>query len=478
MRLQHVFAGALSGLVAVALVAAAALVLLTTSLHQLVADLATHTEAIRAADEVERQLLLHNRLATRELVTGEPELRRQRAASQRSVWRELAEVEAFVGSPEEEALLARARARLARYFAAWDEVDRAADRLEAYRRKGPHLEEALTELHALAELNVADARQAQGAAQQRDEAAKALAGAAVVILVLGAGLALLALRRQALRPILRVDAAIRRFGAGDRGARAREEGAAEVREIARAFNDMAGQLARRREEQLAFLGGVAHDLKNPLTPLKLAASAAGGDVTPERARRTLDLVGRQVERLERMIGDLLETARIEAGQLELRPDVHDAAELLEEVARLHAAVGTHELVWAGPPEPLLVRCDAQRLEQVLNNLVSNAMKYSPPGSRVALSLERRGDEAVFAVRDHGVGVPPEEQARIFEPFRRGAQARGAAIPGVGLGLCVSRRIVEAHGGQIELESAPGLGSTFRVRLPRILSDRPAPALVG
>lgn len=106
------------------------------------------------------------------------------------------------------------------------------------------------------------------------------------------------------------------------------------------------------------------------------------------------------------------------------------------------------------------------------------MKYSPPGSRVALSLERRGDEAVFAVRDHGVGVPPEEQARIFEPFRRGAQARGAAIPGVGLGLCVSRRIVEAHGGQIELESAPGLGSTFRVRLPRILSDRPVPALVG
>ncbi|MCO5168968.1 MAG: HAMP domain-containing histidine kinase [Planctomycetes bacterium] len=478
MRLQHVFAGTVLGLVTVALVAAGALALLTASLHKLVEDLGTHTEAIRAADEVETQLLLHNRLATRELVTGEPELRRLRAASQLAVWRELEEVEAFVGSPEEQALLASARARLARYFQAWDEVDRAADPLEAYRRKGPHLEEAQAELHALAELNVVEARQAQREARRRDEAADALATAAVLVLLLGAGAATLLLRRQALRPILRVDAAIRRYGAGDRDARAPEEGASEVREIARTFNEMAAALGRRREEQLAFLGGVAHDLRNPLTPLKLAASAAGADVTPERARRTLGLVGRQVERLERMIGDLLETARIEAGHLELRAADHDAGALLDDVARLHAAAGTHELVASGPTGPLPVRCDALRVEQVLNNLVSNAMKYSPPGSRVELSLGREGDEAVFAVRDHGVGIPPEELGRIFEPFRRGARVRGAAIPGVGLGLCVARRIVEAHGGRIEVESARGLGSTFRVRLPLAAAHRPAPALVG
>jgi signal transduction histidine kinase len=117
-----------------------------------------------------------------------------------------------------------------------------------------------------------------------------------------------------------------------------------------------------------------------------------------------------------------------------------------------------------PDHEVQTRCDRVRLEQVLMNLLSNAVKYSPPGSRITVTLECNGDGAVLAVADQGVGIAPEDQRRLFDPFRRTETSR-AAFPGVGLGLFVVRRIVQAHGGRIEIDSAPGRGSTFRVRLP-------------
>jgi signal transduction histidine kinase len=105
-----------------------------------------------------------------------------------------------------------------------------------------------------------------------------------------------------------------------------------------------------------------------------------------------------------------------------------------------------------------------RVEQVLNNLVSNAIKYSPHGGKVTLRLDRDRESALFSVSDEGIGISPEDRERLFVPFRRGG-ATSAWIPGVGLGLCVAKRITEAHGGRIEVESAADRGSTFRVRLP-------------
>jgi len=106
------------------------------------------------------------------------------------------------------------------------------------------------------------------------------------------------------------------------------------------------------------------------------------------------------------------------------------------------------------------------VEQVLTNLLSNAVKYSPPESRIAISLDRNGDGVVLAVADRGIGIAPEDQRRLFDPFRRTGMSIGA-YPGVGLGLFVVRRIVQAHGGHIEIDSAPGRGSTFRVCLPLV-----------
>jgi signal transduction histidine kinase len=118
-----------------------------------------------------------------------------------------------------------------------------------------------------------------------------------------------------------------------------------------------------------------------------------------------------------------------------------------------------------PETKVPVRCDPFRIEQVLNNLISNAIKYSPAGGNIELNVEESHEDVQFQVSDHGMGIPEEELPYIFEPFRRVKSVKGE-IPGVGLGLSVVRRIVQAHSGRIEVESRLGKGTTFRVRLPR------------
>jgi signal transduction histidine kinase len=123
-----------------------------------------------------------------------------------------------------------------------------------------------------------------------------------------------------------------------------------------------------------------------------------------------------------------------------------------------------------PNAPIFLHCDHIRIEQVLNNLIGNAIKYSPGGGNIGLSLAQAGDEAMFEVSDEGMGIPREEIPYVFEPFRRSRTDR-EDIPGVGLGLSVTQRIVRAHGGRIHVESQIGKGTTFRVYLPVMVSER-------
>jgi signal transduction histidine kinase len=175
------------------------------------------------------------------------------------------------------------------------------------------------------------------------------------------------------------------------------------------------------------------------------------------------MVDKQTRHLERMINDLLDTARIEAGHLDLRCEHCDGAQLVKDTLELFRPSGA-KLVPVLPKEPVTLWADPVRMTQVLNNLVSNAIKYSPEGGRIEVRLERRRREVVFIVSDQGPGIAPDEAAHIFEPFRR-AKLIKEGVPGAGLGLSVARRIVEAHGGQILLESEVGRGAKFRIRLP-------------
>ena len=289
-----------------------------------------------------------------------------------------------------------------------------------------------------------------------------MAGAAIALtLVASLGAVTVWLWRHAFGPLIGVADAIDRLAHGDRRAVAPEEDPEELRKIAVAFNDMAASLGRQHEQQLAFVGGVAHDLRTPLNALRLGVALLerqAGDA------RIADRIVNQVERMDRMISDLLDSTRIEAGRFDLHLETRDLCEIVARTVELQQnSTPERSFVVSLPDKPAPIRCDVVRIEQVLNNLLGNAVKYSPDSSEVEVALERRHSSAVLSVADHGIGIQPGDHERIFEPFSRGENV--GSIGGVGLGLSVTRRIVEGHGGNIDVRSQPGSGSVFTVRLP-------------
>jgi signal transduction histidine kinase len=182
-------------------------------------------------------------------------------------------------------------------------------------------------------------------------------------------------------------------------------------------------------------------------------------------REMAKIVRRQSEHLDHLVGDLLDRSRIESGNFELRLQECDLGHLADDAAKLYQVVSPmHQITLLLSKEPVLCVCDPARIAQVLNNLVSNAIKYSPHGGLIAIQVGRRGVDGVVTVSDQGMGIGTEDREHIFEPFRR-SKATRETIPGVGLGLAVSRRLLEAHGGRIEAESELGKGSLFTIRLP-------------
>ncbi len=465
MSLKAILSATVVALATLALGAAASLVLLTSFLHRVTDTMGVAMQGVRLAEELQVDLLTHTRLSEVPPPLGSPRAAHL-AQVETAIHGRLAEVSGIVTSPEEQRIVQEVERTLNAYLASRRVARPAPLRPDVEAVEGP-LDDALAALERYVQFNVAEARNAEAESAYWDHVANLVGFTVAALLVVGVAAVLLWLNRFAFRPALAVSHAMRRFGTGRKRTRAPVEGPAEVRDIAHTFNEMANSLARQQESQLTFLAGIAHDLRNPLSALKMSTALVApgrGEMTPERMQRTLSMVRRQVTHLDRMVGDLLDATRIEAGKLELKFAERDARELAREVVELYQASDTsHELLLAVPEAPVVLRADAARIEQVLNNLVSNALKYSPAGTRVDVAVRREGDEVVFAVTDQGIGISAEERRGLFAPFRRTGSARERA-PGVGLGLSVSRRIVEAHGGRIEVDSQPGRGSTFRIHL--------------
>jgi two-component system, OmpR family, sensor histidine kinase MtrB len=451
-RLRTILASITVVTTVLALGVAGALLMVTSYLHRSTTSLAASVESVRLAEEAEIALLLHAR-ATDPVERGDIE---------RDLRAMLTDARRYITNDEEAQIVSAAQADAEAYMTA------ANDSNLTQADRGRPLEQAYRALDALVGINQEQAREAQEAATRLDESANAIAIAAGVILLAVAVALLWWLEARAFRPVLSLASAMDRFGRGDRQARSEETGPAELADMARRFNEMAAALGAQREAQMTFLAGVAHDLRNPLGALRMSVSTFGPErpLPPEhRVRRTLELVGRQVTRLERMIEDLLDMAHIESGQLDLRMGEHDARDLVRGVVQLFDATSPqHPLSVDMPRAPVVLHCDPVRIEQVVTNLVSNAIKYSPSGGRVEVTLEAEDGGVLLAVTDHGIGLSDEDRSRLFEPFRRVGLSR-EAIPGVGLGLYVVHRIVAAHGGRMAVESELGRGSTFRVWLP-------------
>jgi PAS domain S-box-containing protein len=235
----------------------------------------------------------------------------------------------------------------------------------------------------------------------------------------------------------------------------------------RAQNARLRELDRLKD---TFVASVSHELRTPLTSisgfLQLVQDGLAGE-TSEEQRRCLAIAGRNADRLHRLIGDLLFVAQMDAGQLVLEPTQVDlralAAECLESV-RPRAMQAGVEVVLEGDAVAGL-QGDPSRLTQLLDNLVSNAIKFSSEGGQVAVRTISENGNVVLEVADHGIGIPAEQQQHLFQRFFRGSNAAERAIQGTGIGLSIVKAIVDAHGGSIAVESREGQGTTFRVAFP-------------
>ncbi|VTR92859.1 multi-sensor hybrid histidine kinase : Multi-sensor hybrid histidine kinase OS=Nitrosospira multiformis (strain ATCC 25196 / NCIMB 11849) GN=Nmul_A2207 PE=4 SV=1: Response_reg: PAS_9: PAS: PAS_3: PAS_3: PAS_3: PAS_4: PAS_9: GAF: HisKA: HATPase_c: Response_reg [Gemmata massiliana] len=230
---------------------------------------------------------------------------------------------------------------------------------------------------------------------------------------------------------------------------------------------------RRKDE---FLATLAHELRNPLAPVRNGVQILRlGGVTGEAAARALTMMDRQLGHMAHLIDDLMDVARVSSGKVVLRKEqvpLRSVVDAAAETSRQAVEAGGHELALRMPAEPLTLNVDRTRLVQVLANLLNNAAKYTLPGGRIVLSARRGGDDAVIQVADTGVGIPAEMLPKVFEMFAQVGTSLERSQGGLGIGLTLVKRLVEMHGGSVRAESpGPGRGSTFTVRLPL------APALV-
>jgi signal transduction histidine kinase len=256
--------------------------------------------------------------------------------------------------------------------------------------------------------------------------------------------------------------------------------ALDVSPFAQAMKDLrrrAGELTETERRKDIFLAMLSHELRNPLAALRNAIDLL---VLGEPARaEVLTLFRRQMGLLTRLVDDLLDTARVSRGQIELRRHTVQLPGVIEaaiETARPALDERRHFVETTLPPRSVMVRGDVVRLTQAVSNLLHNAARYTPPGGTVSVRLDVEGNDAVIRVTDTGVGIAPEMLGRIFELFHQGEPPPGEQREGLGLGLTLVRRLVELHGGSVGATSpGPGLGSTFEIRLPALpMTTTPSP----
>jgi signal transduction histidine kinase len=304
---------------------------------------------------------------------------------------------------------------------------------------------------------------------------------ALILAVFFSGFALflgLSSTRRVERSLLNLLEATEKVAGGDLNYQVKILSSDEIGRLSMAFDEMVRSLALSMQQvQKAvairdeFLSIASHELKTPITSLKMQMQFARLMVNPKKAPLDLEKLGSvldmsnvQIDRLTKLVDDFLDVTRIEAGKLTFDFVQTDLSKMIQEVLnRFHDALAAaHCEVKTYFPPTLSVSCDPFRIEQVFVNLLSNAMKYSP-GKLIEVSLDHDDQFAVLSVKDHGAGIPIEKQKLIFDRFERVFPDQN--VTGLGLGLYISKQIVEGHHGELSIISSPGQGATFQVKLP-------------
>lgn len=272
--------------------------------------------------------------------------------------------------------------------------------------------------------------------------------------------------RHIARPLQRVAEAATAVARGDYSAHVPVSGPPEARSLATSFNRMTAEVLAANTAQRDFLSNVSHDLKTPLTSIQGYAQAIM-DGAAEHPAEAAQIIYEEAGRLNRMVVELTDLERLQAGKLSMASESIELAQLSEAVVQSLMVVAEQRqirLACAAEPVPAIVG-DGDRLAQVLMNLISNALEYTPAGGSVRVTAERAGAGVAVTIQDSGIGIPRAELSRVFERFYQVDKARGPQR-GTGLGLAIAREIVEAHGGRITVSSrGRNQGAEFRVWLP-------------
>jgi signal transduction histidine kinase len=304
---------------------------------------------------------------------------------------------------------------------------------------------------------------------------------ATILLLFASGIAIalgLFLSSTLTERIYVIDQAASAIAEGDRGVRVPVQGRDELTSLANTFNEMAARLqaAERKQQELEVLrrdliAWVSHDLQTPLASIRAIVEAVADGMVedPETIQRYLSTAQRDIRALSALIDDLFQMAQLDAGGLTLNLETDSLSDLISDTLESFSELAARQSVTLqGQVEPgvSLVFMDTQRIGRVLNNLVGNALRYTPAGGKVQVRAAPEPSDYLVEVWDTGEGIPPADLPFIFERFYRSEKSRNRLTGGAGLGLAIARGIIEAHGGQIGVESTSGQGARFWFTLPK------------
>ena len=290
------------------------------------------------------------------------------------------------------------------------------------------------------------------------------------VIVLAALLLALFLSSVLTKPITDLSRTMRKMGKGDLSVRATVRGSGELRELAENYNAMATQLEQQDKTRNQFVSNASHELRTPLTTMKIMLETVmyQPEMPDELRMEFMQDMNHEIDRLTGIVTDLLTLTRMDNRNEQLQTETVDMSAMTEETIRLLAqnAEQRHQQLSGSVAPGLTMEGDRSKLNQILYNLTENAIKYTPDGGHIHVSLSEEDGNLIWRVKDDGVGIPEEDQAHIFERFYRVDKARSRETGGTGLGLSIVKQLVNMHGGTITVASKAGNGSEFTVTLPR------------
>ena len=289
------------------------------------------------------------------------------------------------------------------------------------------------------------------------------------VIAVAALIVALFLSRVLTNPITAVSRTMRKMGKGDLSVRVPVRGSGELRELAENYNTMAAQLESLDKTRNQFVSNASHELKTPLTTMKIMLESMiyQPDMPPDVRADFMKDINHEIDRLTGIVTDLLVLTRLDNRE-EMKRETVNMSELTEETIHLltPAAEQNRQALSEDIQEGLLLYGDRSKLSQILYNLTDNAIKYTPEGGEIHVSLKAENGCVIWRVKDNGIGIPADDQEHIFERFYRVDKARGRETGGTGLGLSIVRQMVKMHDGTISVHSEPGKGSEFVVMFPQ------------